>query len=251
MKVPRLLKTIPLYLSLGVGPLMAEDSININLHYSIRPPYFEIIDNKLTGLTASPVEAAFKKAKINFTWTQTPLNRQLSILKENTGYDCSAGYFKNSERDKYALFSNPILHSRPFIVIANKDVKHSKITTFHELASNPENVFLMKENYTYGEEIDRQLVILKPNKYMTSSEAPQMLQMIKLRSHYLMMATQEEMDFYIEKTNIIDKKDIQILSLSDFPKGLPRRIMCSKKVGNLIIEKLNRVINPSDVTHNH
>jgi polar amino acid transport system substrate-binding protein len=213
MKFALLLTTISLPFCLAIHPVLGAESISINLHYTLRPPYIELSNSKVTGLFATPAEEAFRKARINFTWTQTPLNRQLIILKENKGHDCAVGYFKNSERESFAIFTRPIYHSKPMVVVANLDIKHSKTTTFRELATNPENIFLMKENYSYGEDLDKLIKVLRPNKYITNAEAPQMLQMIKVRSHYLMMASQEEMDYYLDKQSVIDRKDIQMISL--------------------------------------
>jgi polar amino acid transport system substrate-binding protein len=246
MKVSCLFIFTPLFMFIlyNLCPIQtyAVDDVLIKLHYTPRPPYVFLENNKVQGLFATPAEKVFNKAKIKFIWTQTPINRQLTILKENKGLDCTIGYFKNTERAVFANFTNPIYRSKPMAVLANLDINIDKNTTFKKLLTNSKNIILLKENYSYGEDIDKLLADHRPNTYVTAAEASQMVQMIKMRSHYFMIASQEEIDYYLEQKEFIKKGEVQVVKFKDVPQGLYRHIMCSKAVNEKIINRLNKVI---------
>src|SRR5512133_615121 len=68
---------------------------SINLLYHERPPYAETAGQVVKGLTASPSASAFEKAGVPFKWALTPSKREFQTIQDNTGCDCSIGWFKN------------------------------------------------------------------------------------------------------------------------------------------------------------
>lgn len=216
----------------------------ITLHYMPRPPFAMSSGNTVEGLYATPAANAFNKANIPFQWAETPVNRQFNILKENRGLDCAIGFFKKPDRELFVNFTKPYYKGKPGAVLANIDIDYKPDYTFRKFLSSPKNIVLMKDNFSYGKIADELILELKPNKYITTTENSQMVQMIKMRSHYYMIATLEELDYFMEKNSFVKDKDIKILTFKDMPISELRYIICSKNVSKSVIDKLNQAIKP-------
>lgn len=228
--------------------LMADNFVSssemITLHYMPRPPYAMKKGDTVEGLYATPAAEAFTKAHIPFQWAETPVNRQFNILKDNRGLDCAIGFFKKPERELFVNFTKPYYKGKEGAVLANIEIDYKPDYSFRKFLASPKNIILMKDNFSYGKVADEIIQELKPNKYITTTENSQMVQMIKMRSNYYMMATMEELDYFMEKNSFVKDKDIRLLTFKDMPPSELRYIICSKKVDKSIIEKLNNVIKP-------
>ena len=95
----------------------------ITIHYHERSPYYVTGPLGVYGLCSDPAKLAFKKAGIPFRWEKTPAKRQLDIIKNNRSRDCLLGWFKNSEREKFAKYSLYIYMDKPAIALARADNK--------------------------------------------------------------------------------------------------------------------------------
>jgi uncharacterized protein (TIGR02285 family) len=221
------------------GAMAAEKLERIQLHYADRPPYAtSATGGEPKGVVASVAARVFRKAKIPFAWEKTPVNRQFAILKENKGLNCAIGFEKTDERERFGKFTEPLYISQPFIAITSLKVKEkSGVTLKHMLANY---TILVKENYTQGASITS-LIANSPNKYLTSVESSQMVEMIARARADFMLLSNDELEYYVQH-GVIDPHDIHVLMLSDVNLRFQRRIMCSKSVSDQVIEKLNRVI---------
>lgn len=233
-----------LVLLASIQLLAKENSEPIYLHYPDRAPYaMTTKDGKATGLFSTPAGNAFKKAHLPFVWVKTPINRQFLLLKENTAEGderhCAVGFYKTAEREQYAKFTKPYYKSQGLVAIANKSIKKEKFKTFEEFMKN--HTILLKENYSYGPEVDGFLQKLKPNKVTTSGEAEQMIQMITQGHGDFMVISREEINYYFNKGSA-KKSKLHVMTFPDLPKGLFRYMMCSQSVSNKTLAKLNRSI---------
>ena len=75
----------------------------ITLHYNERPPYLVTTEDGVGGLTGAPTTQVFAASGIPYNWEQTPSKRQIYLLQQNEGRDCLVGWFKNAEREGFAL----------------------------------------------------------------------------------------------------------------------------------------------------
>jgi hypothetical protein len=117
-------------------------------------------------------------------------------------------------------------------------VKEKSGVSLHHLLSK--YTIIAKENYTQGDVVTT-LIANSPNKYLTSAPSRQMVQMIAQGRADFMLISNDEVEYYVQH-GVVNPKDIRVLSLSDVHIRFARRIMCSKRVNDRIIEKLNRVI---------
>jgi polar amino acid transport system substrate-binding protein len=223
----------------GATCTLAQDVV---LHYHSRAPYTFTQEGTLSGLTGSPAVNAFTAANIPFTITETPAARQLVVLKSNQGLDCAIGWFKSLEREVFGRFTKPIYRDEPQVVmIAAENTKIKDGDTIDSVLGNKTLELLVKESYSYGGDLDALIDQYQPKRVPVSGGNQQMIKMIKTqRADYIFVAP-EEAEAAISLAGY-RRDQFKLMKLSGMPKGENRHILCSKKVSNELINKLNGVI---------
>lgn len=220
----------------------AEECTKITLHYHERPPYAITTEGGTSGITADPAATAFQKAGIPFEWALTPSKRQILIFQENNGCDCGIGWFKNSEREQYARFTAPIYKDKPLVAIARSNDRRIKDgSRIEDAFANRELSLLVKDGYSYGPELDEKIMKLAGNVKKTASENVNMIKMIKRQHADYFILAPEEAKSLIHALNF-KLTDFRLITFVDMPEGNERHVMCSQKVGNDIIRKLDAAI---------
>ncbi|MES2036792.1 MAG: transporter substrate-binding domain-containing protein [Pseudomonadota bacterium] len=210
--------------------------------YNERPPYLiSNADGTVSGLTATPVARAFKNAGIEYVWEKEPTNRQLQNIKENLGFYCAVGWFKNPEREKFAKFTKAIYRDNASILIADTDFKMQNDSLLSEILSRRNIRILVKSQYSYGQYIDALISKFKPALVQTTAENISMIRMIKANRADFMFIAEEEAAYSIELAGFT-LSELQLIHLRDMPEGEKRYLMCNKNVPDEIIEKLNKFI---------
>src|SRR5687768_13276837 len=105
----------------------AADEPHVTILFHVRPPYSQQeADGRVTGILVEPVAAALAKAGIGVEWIEMPPARQTEIIKRGKGAGpvCGLGWFKRPERERFALFSDPIYQDQPSLLVARKDDAH-------------------------------------------------------------------------------------------------------------------------------
>ncbi|MFA6009444.1 MAG: transporter substrate-binding domain-containing protein [Desulfobacteraceae bacterium] len=219
-----------------------EECREISLHYHERAPYSYATLNGVSGLTATPAENAFRKAGIQFKWVLSPAKRQFVAIENNTECDCAIGWFKNAEREKIVFYTEPIYQDKAIIAIAraaNDLVKSNR--TVESVLSNPKLILGTKIGYSYGLFLDSKIAQIKPVIDTTTGENIVILKKIYGKRNDYFFIAQEEADSLI-KTSGLPKSSFKYVTFSNMPEGEKRFIICSKKVGSAIIEKINMAI---------
>lgn len=241
----RILRTAWLCALASLGfPLIA--TAQVALHYNERPPYLLTANGQLTGLTGAPVVAAFKAAGIPYVLNATPSARQMAVIRENSGLDCAIGWFKNEEREKFARFTRPIYQDRPPIALtAARNSRNASLKNgdaLENVLGNRNLVLLVKVGYSYGRILDAMIERHQPIRTSVSVENMQMLRMIHAGHADYMFIAPEEAEGLIRASGI-DPAEIRGIAFADAPKGENRHIMCSMKVPDEIVGRLNSAIN--------
>jgi ABC-type amino acid transport substrate-binding protein len=224
------------------APSTGQACTSINLLYHERPPYAETAGSLVKGLTASPSASAFEKAGIPFKWALTPSKRQLQVIQDNQGCDCSIGWFKNAEREKFAQYTAALYQDQPQIAIARAD--NDKIQSGGKVAdvlNNPNLIIGIKDGYSYGTFLDAQIAAANPKKDVTTAENTNMLEKVRKGHNDYFFIAPEEADNLIKVAGF-RKEDFKYITFSDMPNGEKRYIICSQRVGVDIVEKLNQAI---------
>jgi polar amino acid transport system substrate-binding protein len=215
----------------------------ITLPWTERQP-FQYIDNdgKLKGILYNLGEQIFTKAGIRSQWAETPANRIIRELEENTERQCLVGWFKTPEREKIAKITLPIYQDKPLRGIIRADNKSVRIKTASALFADASIKVLIKQGYSYGVQLD-ELIASRNGQNIERSvgDHTRLVRMLREQRTDLLFLTQEEIDHYTATAPDF-AKDFKVINFTDLPSGNFRHILCSKRVPDATIEKLNQAI---------
>lgn len=226
-------------LVVAVSPVQADEGII--LYFYERPPYMvKHGDGEVRGLTADPAAAAFKKAGIPFQWQLSPAKRQLAKIENGQELECGIGWYKTPEREKFAKFTAPIYRDKPTVALARPGFKSGE-TTLAALVANPAVRVLMKGGLTYGQDVLRIMATAKANVQVVTGEQLALARMVDAARADFMFSPQEEASMLVSSPEL-GSSGLKVLTFSDVDDGDTRHIMCSKKVSDDTIARLNRAI---------
>jgi polar amino acid transport system substrate-binding protein len=222
------------------APVIAEGPIQ--LYYNDRIPY-AVTDTQgeVSGLCATPAANAFRQADIPFQWKKMPFKRQLETIKYNKKMACGVGWFKNSERENFARFTNEIYQDKPAISISKKGNKTlAQHRELKSLLTDKKVKLLVKDGFSYGAYIDELIKKYSPQVVVVvNSTNVQMIQMVLSgRADYFFMS-EEEAEHIISSAGY-EVSYFQLQHYDDMPDGNRRYIICSQQVSPETIDLLNR-----------
>nr|BFD33430.1 hypothetical protein GTC16762_30480 [Pigmentibacter ruber] len=233
------------------------ESEKIEIEYLIRPPYFISNNNRgdvSDGEIYHIIVKIFNNAKIPFELKKAPLIRTIQSIKENKIKVCSPSSFKTKEREEFAIFSKPLFQDKKtVIIIRNNDDSINKFNKTDDFLKQNELKLLVKIGFSYGTYIDEKVFNFKKislsetkqqeaiNVIFTSNDNNLMFQDILTKKADFMFIGRNEAEYLLNINPVFNKK-LKIKDLADVPNGEKRYLMCSKVVGNKIIEKINKEI---------
>ncbi|MEN9867237.1 MAG: hypothetical protein RL748_2827 [Pseudomonadota bacterium] len=252
MKFRNLLRRSLLWLAVSLSASLAASSAalaqaqvqpdQVGLMFYNRPPYMiAASDGSASGLSASPAEQAFKSAHIAYGWNRLSASRILEIVRENNVSACGVGWFKTEERQRFAKFTKTIYRDRPQLAITPKKLVLDADISLRKLLGNKDIRVLVKDGFSYGPALDTMLRNNKSRLISTQEEVVQMVQMIKANRADLTFLPEEEAQYLLEQAGF-RADDFNLVRFPDAPQGEKRYIMCSKKVPDAFIRRLNAVI---------
>jgi polar amino acid transport system substrate-binding protein len=223
-------------------PACATDT-PIHVAYSVRPPYMvPQPDGSPSGLTGTPTAHAFKAAGIPVIWHNVPTNRQLMMVRDPGALNCAVGWFWTPERDNFAKFTKPIYRDKDWMVLANAALAARGDTSLHDLLRHPETKVLVKDNYSYGQDLDKLLEKWKPTVAVSTAATGKMVQSISKGVVDMMFVSTDE-GYYIMAHHPAEQTgNLRLLHFKDMPHGPERHIMCGKAVPDEVIARLNKAI---------
>lgn len=228
--------------SLLFAPLtcLAEDTIHVA--YAERPPYLlKQADGSPAGLTGTPSVAAFKAAGIPVEWHIVPTNRQLAMIKDPKGLNCTIGWFLVPERQAYAKYTKAIYRDKSWMLLTNLAFAERGITTMAELASQRDIRVLIKDNFSYGG-LDKFIQKWHPVVAVSTASTLKMVQSVAKGSVDMMFVSEDEGNYILKNEAGDSAASLRLLPLKDMPRGGDRHIMCSKAVPDEVIARLNKAI---------
>ncbi len=226
-------------LAVAATTVQADDAII--LYFYERPPYMvKHGEADASGLTADPAAAAFKNAGVAFQWQLSPAKRQLVKIENGHELACGIGWYKTAQREKFAKFTVPIYRGKPTVALARPDFNPGG-TTLAALVANPAVRVLMKGGLTYGQDVVRIMATAKADVQVVTGEQPALARMVNAARADFMFSPQEEASMLITLPEV-RPRGLKVLTFSDVDAGNTRHIMCSKKVSDDTIARLNRAI---------
>lgn len=217
----------------------------ISLYYSNRPPYYIIENGSVSGITAKLTEKIFKEENILFQWIEKPSKRQLQDIQINQNAICAPGWFWRKERAEYGLYTEAIYQDGAHGVIGRtENALISKHASLSSLVQDKDLTILTSIGFSYGDFIDQLLLNITPSPMSVSSENSKMLQLISYKRADYMFITPEEANYLLSNPKFyLPAKLTLYTDFNDSPIGERRYIICSKKVGQIVIDKLDKAIN--------
>ena len=164
------------------------------------------------------------------------------MVKDNSGCDCLVGWFKNPDREKFAKYTHYIYQDKPQIALArvdNSNLQNGR--SVDSVLSNPGLELLVKDGYSYGSYLDARITEHKPAIDRSTTENINMLKKIHFNRGDYFFISPEEADGLIESSGL-PREDFKYITFSDMPEGEKRYIVCSQKVEDEVIEKLNTAL---------
>jgi polar amino acid transport system substrate-binding protein len=211
--------------------------------YSERPPYMMAsADGGPSGLTGAPGTRAFKLAGVSVRWQALPTNRQLLMIRDGSTPACAIGWFRTPERELYAKFTRAIYHDKDWTVLARSSLADKGDTSLQELMQRKDVRILIKDNYSYGNELDKLLARTNPLIAISTAPTLKMVQSISLGAADMMFVSEEEGSYIMEHHLASQTSKLRLLRFKDMPHGPERYIMCSKTVPDALIARLNQAI---------
>lgn len=215
----------------------------VQVLYSERPPYMIASpDGGPSGLTGTPGTRAFKLAGVAVRWQALPTNRQLLMIRDGSAPACAIGWFRTPEREQYAKFTRAIYHDRDWTVLARSSLAEQGDTSLQELMQRKDVRILVKDNYSYGSELDKMLARINPIIAVSTAPTMKMVQSISLGAADMMFVSEEEGNYIMEHQSAQQARQLRLLHFKDMPHGPERHIMCSKSVPDTLIARLNQAI---------
>jgi uncharacterized protein (TIGR02285 family) len=221
----------------------AQSSEPITIRYSERKP-FQYTDEsgQPAGQLITRTASVFAKAGIPVIWKSEPFSRSMLRVQANSGRDCSVGWFKTAEREAYARFTLPIYQDGPQQGFARADFLLAKGQTAKALLADTRTRLLLKQSFVYGAYLDGLISAMPETQVQrVSVEIPTMLMMLHADRANLTFISQEEAELYATEPDF-PINDFQLISLPDIPVGELRYLICSKRVPNSVIQRLNKAI---------
>lgn len=215
----------------------------LKLLYETREPFvFKDPQGKITGVIAEAVARALSKSNIRFEWVETPFKRQLSVIERNDQSSCAVGLFKNSERSRYAKFSEAIFHDqdRPSIMLTHRDLKLPPSLDLLQALTQSGGRLLKKETASYGQTIDDAIAKSGVQIVTTTAESRNMAKMIVARRADFIFVSVEEAKQLIKA--IPNGEQLYIYTPSGMPQVQDRYLMCAQRVPDDLLQRFNQSI---------
>lgn len=215
----------------------------VHVLYSERPPYLmAAAEGGPSGLTGTPATRAFRQAGISVRWSNLPTNRQLQTVRDSKTPSCAIGWFRTPERERYAKFTRAIYHDRDWTMLAHASVAERLEGNLQELMQRRDVRILVKDNYSYGSELDKLLARNNPLIAVSTAPTAKMVQSISKGAADLMFVSEEEGSYIMEHHPTEQTSHLRLLRHKDLPRGPERYVMCSKSTPDALIERLNAAI---------
>jgi len=211
----------------------------IQLNFNVRPPFMiKHEDGTVAGSSATPAINAFERAKIPYKLNEASPARQLKDLKDNEIQVCSIGWYKTIEREHFAKFTAPISQDTPMIGLANSAFNPGKTPTLDDVLGNKNTRILIKKSIVYGPFLEKKFSSMNAQKLGTYAEFSQMFKMITMGRADLTFIPHEEATYYLSFAGY-KESDFRVIQFSKMPPGEKRYLMCSMKVSDDTIQRLN------------
>ena len=226
---------------IAAGTALAQEPVLIE--YRDKPPYSYTENGQPKGFLLLKTMDAFHKLDITVKVAEAPLKRILSDIQANEAAICSPGWYKLPEREQFARFSASIFQDPPQVVIVSpKSVLAVRAHhSLRELIADKTLTVGAVEGISYGPELDALLGQAAKPAMRAPVPPIQLAKMVAYARADYMFIDQDDFSV-IEQTGDLAKLGLKRVDFKDAPPGLKRYVICSKKVDEATLSKLNQAL---------
>ncbi len=221
------------------GEKERKTNYSLQLHFYERRPYYIRYNDYVYGVIAQPIASMLNKMNISFNWVETPISKQLELIRENREPICAVGWFNTPERQEYAKFTRQIYRDGPLIALTRvMDRRIEDSGSLDRVLADSNLRLLLKNGYFYGSYVEDRLHEYNPSILKTNTSNIGMMEMVvNGRADYMLITEVEADDLLVHSS--IDRNDFRKVHFKDVPLGNRRYLICSNMVGDDMIERIN------------
>lgn len=226
----------------------AESADLVSVHYDNRPPLVVTMpDGGVGGIVGEPAARIFATAGLSVRWVRTPPRRSYSVLANSNGNDCSFGWFKTSEREKFSKYSLPYYLDLPPSGIVRADFPVADGQTVRDLLARPQLVLTLRYGIAYGDYLEELIArMARPRAGRLDVDSVAIAKMIQSRHSDLTILPSEEVQTVIANTGL-PPSSFRILNFPDLPARDYRYIVCSFNTASEVMDRINQAIRKLDL----
>lgn len=211
----------------------------LDIVYEERLPYVEKQNETVSGLVATPAMNALSLSKIDYVLKEKPSKRHLLEIESNQTEMCALGWFKNPARESFAKFSKALYKDQPMGIMARSEDESLFADISIDQLLAKELLLLTKASYSYGAFLDKKITQFNTKKIEVYSNNEKMLQLISKKRADYMFVSKEEASLFLNQSEF---KSLKFYPVIDMPEGNSRYLICSKKVSDETLSRLNQYI---------
>jgi len=215
----------------------------VKIYYFERPPYYFTENGIAKGILIEKTEKIFNLAKIKYKFYSLPVKRIFAYLEKDIPA-CSPGWYYTEKRSKIFKYTLPIYESKPIVAVVNSDKWNYKnrFCSLKKLLLSNLKLGLIS-GFNYGKVLENSFYSMKKSlklKRFTTS-VDNIIKLVALGRIDYTFVSEENIYTFLNKNRRF-KKFLTIVRINEIGKGEKRYIICSKKVSDKIIMKLNNAI---------
>jgi hypothetical protein len=234
--------TALLLLSLASLPAFAD--AQLRMLYRDKPPYSYLENGETRGFLFERTRKILDLAGVRASYEMVPPKRLFAEIEANLGPVCSFGWYRIPSREAFAKFTRPIHQDRPHLVLARRAVAERLrgSGTLEMVFRDKGLAIAAADGVSYGPELDA-LIGRFAGRVERMLTAPlQVAQNVAAGRADFMFIDQDDFDYLRANEAEFPRLALQALSFPDMPAGLRRHILCSRKVSDELMERMDAAI---------
>jgi uncharacterized protein (TIGR02285 family) len=227
---------------LGLMSCHARSENLVTVSWRIKAPYQYLENGLEKGYLLEQAKQIFTQAQIPTKFQVEPAKRIWNNFAAGTKNYCSFDWFKNSEREAMARYSD-VFHMTPaYSIMANQSsaTQISAHSNLNALLADTQLTLGLVDSVTYGIDLDETIKTSR-NKVEHASVLPMiMARMVAANRASYMFIDKREWQHLKEKDDNL--RDTQIIDVKGIPIGLNSYIVCSKDMTPEQMQRINTAI---------
>jgi len=209
-----------------------------------KPPYSFVENGVAKGFLLERTRRVLGRAGVEAEFREMPPKRIFLEIEKNEQAICSFGWYKIPEREKYARFSAPLHQDRPHVVLAGSRSADAvrRNATFKGLMSDRALVLAGADGVSYGAELDAMIKTFPGMVDFTLQSPLQVAKKLAAQRADFMLIDQDDYDFLTASNADFRGDSLVRIEYPDMPPGLKRYILCSQRVGDDTMRRINTAI---------